>query len=115
MPDLTKSIHIYQGECSTKAKEWLTQLNSMATLHAWSAEFKLETVRSHLIGGALNWYRARSEEINNWQEFEVRFRKTFIFEKSLTDKWENMKSRKQMVNKNVTEYFHEKCKLCKEL
>jgi hypothetical protein len=116
MPDLTKSIGYYKGEAEIEdGTGWLDQIISMAELHLWPEEFRLETARSHLVGAAKNWYIAHRGDIKTWDDFVTKFSKTFGVSASLTDCWRAMEKRQQKNGESVSAYFHEKYKLCKKL
>jgi hypothetical protein len=116
MPDLTKSIGYYKGEAEIEdGTGWLDQIISMAELHLWPEEFRLETARSHLVGAAKNWYVAHRGDIKTWDDFVTKFSKTFGVSASLTDCWRAMEKRQQKNGESVSAYFHEKYKLCKKL
>jgi hypothetical protein len=48
----------------------------------------------------------------NWADFESQFKKTFVGEVSVGDRWKEMTCRVQQKGENVLEYFHEKVHLC---
>ncbi|KAJ8915281.1 hypothetical protein NQ315_014789 [Exocentrus adspersus] len=114
MPDLNKAIDNFTGELGpTVASKWITQLKNIALLHNWPDAFKLQTACTHLTGAAKSWYQGRACEIKNWEDFEIAFRKTFIFEESKTDLWSRMQKRVQKTGENISSYFHDKVTLCK--
>lgn len=116
MPDLSKTIENFNGEDGPhQAQVWITKLETTATLHKWPEEFIFETARSHLIGAAKYWYEGRVESIRNWTEFSRSFKKTFLFIKSKTEKWNEMQKRVQLHRESINVYFHEKVSLCKQL
>jgi hypothetical protein len=116
MPDLTKSIGYYKGEAEIEdGTGWLDTIISMAELHLWPEEFRLETARSHLVGAAKNWYIAHRGDIKTWADFVTKFSKTFGVSASLTDCWRAMEKRQQENGESVSAYFHEKYKLCRKL
>jgi hypothetical protein len=116
MPDLTKSIGYYKGEAEIEdGTGWLDTIISMAELHLWPEEFRLETARSHLVGAAKNWYIAHRGDIKTWADFVTKFSKTFGVSASLTDCWRAMEKRQQKSGESVSTYFHDKYKLCKKL
>jgi hypothetical protein len=106
----------YKGEAEIEdGTGWLDQIISMAELHLWPEEFRLETARSHLVGAAKNWYVAHRGDIKTWDDFVTKFSKTFGVSASLTDCWRAMEKRQQENGESVSAYFHEKYKLCKKL
>lgn len=116
MPDLSKTIEIFSAEEEpSKAKLWLQQLETAATLHNWPDAFIFQTAKSNLIGAARHWYSGRSSEVVDWSSFRMAFIKTFVFTKNKTELWKRMQERVQSVNENVSVYFHSKASLCKEL
>ena len=116
MPDLSKGISEYNGlGGSTKAKLWIERIKSMHTVHHWPLELCLETARCNLIGPAYHWYATYHEEITDWDQFERRFRSTFVPKSSLPEKWKKMQDRVQRKGESVESYFHEKVMICTEL
>lgn len=115
MPDLTKNIRYFDGEAKSNASEWLKNLKSMKLLHNWPDQFVLETARIHLVGGAKHWMLSKIEDISTFQDFENAFKKTFIGKVSLAEKWRLMEARIQKKEESLSNYFHEKVKLCKDL
>lgn len=116
MPDLSKSINDFNGENGVlKAKHWIEQIENTAMLHSWPESFTFETARIHLKGAAYHWFRGKGNEILTWVDFKNAFKKTFLHEKSLTYSWKEMQSRVQAQKENISSYFHEKVRLCKEL
>ncbi|KAL1480251.1 hypothetical protein MTO96_051193 [Rhipicephalus appendiculatus] len=57
--------------------EWIENIRRTSNLHGWPAAYTLETAKARLVGAAKDWYRSRSSHITSWEEFEVRFRRTF--------------------------------------
>lgn len=51
----------------------------------------------------------------NWADFEKQFRRKFVGEVLIRDKWKEMVCRVQRKGENVLEYFHEKVHLCSML
>lgn len=115
MPDLSKAIRDFTAEGdSALASDWLENLNRTATLHKWPPEFKLETANSHLAGPALDWFRSRRSRIKSWEDFETRFRRSFVSQTNAAERYERMKERIQQRNETTTAYFHAKVRLCTE-
>lgn len=94
---------------------WLKQLETTANLHRWTQVIAFETTRSHLTRAAKNWYLANIDSIYDWQSFRCAFANTFMLEKSLTEKWQEMQKRLQLFEENTKEYFFDKVRLCKAL
>ena len=116
LPDLTHNIPKFDGLSSAaSAKLWLHQLESTAILHRWTEAIAFETARSHLEKAAKNWYLAYIHEIKDWQSFRKAFSNTFLVDKSLTDKFQEMQQRCQGPNENTAEYYFSKLRLCKAL
>lgn len=106
LPDLSHNIPMFDGiSGASSAKIWLKQLESTATLHCWTEAIAFETARSHLEKAAKNWYLASLDEINDWKSFRHAFSKTFLLEKSLTERFQEMQKREQGPNESVTEIF----------
>ena len=55
------------------------------------------------------------DEIKDWKGFIQAFANTFIMEKSLTEKFEEMQRRSKGPNEATKEYFFDKVRLCKAL
>ena len=90
-------------------------LESMSILHRWSPELKFEIARMHLKGAAKEWYLSNARQIKSWDDFVVRFKAAFIREKSSTVEWEEMPRRRQREGKDVSKYYFNKVRLCKEV
>ena len=58
---------------------------------------------------------ANLNSIKIWQQFRQAFSGTFLVEKSLTEKWEDMKKKQQRPGKDTREYFFDKVRLCELL
>nr|KAJ3662555.1 hypothetical protein Zmor_006898 [Zophobas morio] len=116
MPDFSKTIGDFCGEKGPgEAKRWLEQITTSTTLHHWPDEFAYETAKNHLQGAARNWYEGRIREMPDWTSFRLAFERTFLIRQSKTELWSKMKERVQEKNENISAYFHEKVKLCKQL
>lgn len=113
MPDLTKTISTFSG--NENASEWLDKIISMMTLHQWPDAFALETARSNLVGGALQWWHTYKQDINNFNDFTRAFRETFLQDEGLPVKWKKMSERIQRKDEALSEYYHAKVRLCKDL
>ncbi|KAL4120437.1 hypothetical protein QTP88_013129 [Uroleucon formosanum] len=109
-PDLNKSIPAFNVlNTGYQALDWLWTVNGVANLHRWPDNFKLQSVRANLEGAARHWYASR--DIENWQDFERQFHKTFVGTVMTGDRWKEMSSRIQVRDENIHEYFHEKVHL----
>ena len=96
LPDLSHNIADFDGlSGAAEAKVWLKQLESSATLLRWTEPIAFETARSHLKKAAKNWYIASMDTIVDWKSFRKIFSSTFMMEKTLTEKWEEMQKRYQ--------------------
>lgn len=67
------------------------------------------------MGASKHWFEGRRREINNWRDFETSFSRTFLHTENLTQLWKEINSRVQLARENVSNYFHEKVKLCRRL
>ena len=55
--DLSHNIDNFTGlEVVVKAKAWLKQLESTATLHRWTEDVAFERARAHLEQAARTWF-----------------------------------------------------------
>lgn len=116
LPDLTKTIRTFDEELeSGYAKDWLKDIERMVLLHRWPEAINLETARTHLVGAASAWYKGRRDEIRTWEEFVTKFKKTFMTETTLTERWNALNQRVQKTNESTQVYFHDKMKLCHDL
>lgn len=115
MPDFSKSISNFSGEDLSQSKYWLECLESTSVLHKWPEEFLLETARTHLVGAAFSWYQVKKDCIHTWKEFREEFQNTFIHNRNLTSLWTTMNSRQQGSKEDISSYYYEKIKLCKQL
>jgi len=115
MPDFNHSLTDFSGrESNAEARAWLHSIESVAKLHNWPDNFKLETVRSKLIGPSHNWYVGRT--FSNWTSFVDQFTNTFVgHEQCTVDRVKIMSSRVQLKGECVIEYFHHKARLCREI
>lgn len=110
-PDFNKSIPMFNGlNTGHQALDWLKTVNSIADLNRWPDIFRLQSARSNMIGPASHWLLSRN--ITNWADFEYQFKKTFVGETTIGDRWKNMVLCIQRKSQNVLEYFHEKVHLC---
>lgn len=73
----------------------------------------LETARRHLDEAVRNWYLGNIDEIHDWQSFRKAFSNTFMVEKSLTEKFQEVQQRYQGLNEYTQEYFFDKVHLSK--
>lgn len=116
LPDLSHNIQDFDGLSGpSSATVWIRQLESTATLHRWTEAVAFETARSHLTKAAKNWYLANLDVIKDWASFRTAFNNTFIIEKSLTERWQEMQARNQKPNEDSREYYFDKIRLCKAL
>lgn len=113
-PDFHKSIPAFNGlNPGFQALDWLNTVNSVANLNRWPDNFKLQSVRTNLEGPARHWFSSR--EIVSWADFENQFKRTFVGEVSIGDRWKEMVRCVQQKGENVLEYFHKKMHLCSSL
>ncbi|XP_040066588.1 uncharacterized protein LOC120840244 [Ixodes scapularis] len=115
MPDLSKSISIFDGsEDAASAREWVENLRRTATLRKWPSPFLLESAKSYITGAAKDWLRSRSADITSWEEFEDQFRRTFVSQSRAAERWRRMQDRVQQRSESTTAYLHSKVCLSKE-
>jgi len=115
MPDFHNTIQNFSGiESRTQARDWLQSVQSVARLHHWPEAFKLEIVRTRLVGAASNWLCGRN--FNTWSDFEKQFVSTFSNSStSLVECMKSLLSRIQNKNESSVEYFHDKSRMCREV
>ncbi|KAH7951649.1 hypothetical protein HPB52_011045 [Rhipicephalus sanguineus] len=116
IPDLSENISDFDGsEDAPSAREWIENIRRTSILHGWPAAYTLETAKARLVGAARDWYRSRSSQITSREEFEVRFRRTFVSQTRVAERWRRMQERVQQRNESTTAYFHSKVRLCHEV
>ncbi|KAL1477341.1 hypothetical protein MTO96_035809 [Rhipicephalus appendiculatus] len=116
IPDFSHNISPFDGsEDAPSARECIDNIRRTSNLHGWPAAYTLETAKARLVGAAKDWYRSRSSQITSWEEFEVRFRRTFVSQTSVAERWRRMQERVQQRNESTTAYFHSKVRLCHEV
>ncbi|KAL1430879.1 hypothetical protein MTO96_014736 [Rhipicephalus appendiculatus] len=116
IPDLSHNISPFDGsEDAPSAREWIENIRRTSNLHGWPAAYTLETAKARLVGAAKDWYRSRSSQITSWEEFEARFRRTFVSQTRVAERWRRMQERVQQRNESTTAYFHSKVRLCHEV
>lgn len=115
MPDFNNSLTEFTGrEASQEAQSWLNSVESVAKLHSWPESFKLEIIRTKLVGPSRNWYAGRS--FTSWGSFVDQFRNTFVGHTLDTvDRVRIMTNRVQAKTECIFEYFHHKSKLCRDI
>jgi len=117
MLDFHQSLSDFVGtESHTEASNWIKGINSMrfADLHTWPDTFKLEIVREKFKGAARNWYLGRN--FSGWKHFEEQFKEAFIGTlASIVDLTKLLIARQQRKGETITEYFHDKARMCQEL
>jgi len=108
MPDFNHSLAEFSGrESNSEARAWLNSIESVAKLHNWPDNFKLETVRLKLVGPSHNWYVGRT--FSNWTSFVDQFTNTFVGRELCTvDRVIKTSTRVQLKGECVIEYFHHK-------
>ncbi|XP_025417830.1 uncharacterized protein LOC112688712 [Sipha flava] len=113
-PNLNKLIPGFDGLTrGAPAETWLRTVNDVAKSHQLSDNCKLQLVRANLKGFAHHWFKSRN--IEDWADFENRFRKTFIGIVMSGDRWNKMYHRMQPSTENTRQYFKHKMYLCKQL
>ena len=91
LPDLSHNIADFDGlSGATSARVWIKQLESTVTLHRWTEAVAFGTARSHLTRAAKNWYLGNLDTITNWQQFRQAFANTFLVQKMLTERFQEM-------------------------
>ncbi|KAL1430238.1 hypothetical protein MTO96_015302 [Rhipicephalus appendiculatus] len=116
IPDLSHNISPFDGsEDAPSAREWIDNIRRTSNLHGWPAAYTLETAKAQLVGAAKDRYRSRSSQITSWEGFEVRFRRTFVSQTRVAERWRRMQERGQQRNESTTAYFHSKVRLCHEV
>ncbi|XP_050547667.1 uncharacterized protein LOC126909294 [Daktulosphaira vitifoliae] len=115
MPDFNNSISNFTGrEAARDAQLWLQSVESVAKLHCWPDNFKLELVRLKLIGPSKYWYSSR--QFADWNSFIEQFTRTFVgCRLDTVDRVRLMSNRLQLKNDCVFEYFHHKMQLCSDI
>jgi len=115
MPDFNNSLTEFSGrEAGQEARLWINSVESVARLHGWPESFKMEIVRTKLVGPSRNWYIGRT--FTSWSSFVDQFENTFIGHTLDTvDRVRIMSNRVQVKNECVFEYFHHKSRLCREI
>ncbi|KAK9674810.1 Zinc knuckle [Popillia japonica] len=113
MPDLTKNVATFDGNIG--ARDWIRKIKSMQTLHQWPDSFALEIARSNLIGGAHHWWCTKENEIKTFTKFVEVFEKTFLRIEGFPVKWKKMVARIQRKGEPLSEYYHNKVRLCTDL
>lgn len=98
-----------------EAENWLRDVKSMAGRQFWSESIFMETVRQHLQGSALKWYRYYQTEINTWNDFEARFKRNYSDKRIMTERFQEMSARVQEVGECAADYFYDKMRMCKKL
>jgi len=117
IPNLNQTISTFDGATGDTAiaAEWLKALETSMCLNKWPSQYTLEAARSHLAGLAKQWYLGHMDELTNWSEFIVIFKKTFMRSATTAETWKKLQERIQGVNETTYSYFHEKIRLCREL
>jgi len=115
MPDFNNSLTEFKGrEASQEAQLWINSVESVAKIRGWPESFKMEIVRTKLVGPSRNWYIGRT--FTSWSSFVDQFKSTFIGHTLDTvDRVRIMSNRVQVKNECVFEYFHHKSRLCREI
>jgi len=114
VPDLNKTIHQFTGrESFHQAKNWLDDVNGIASVNRWPIGYRLQFVRANLNGAARDWFIGKN--FGDWSDFETRFRMTFIRSLNTSDRYDLLKARIQKKDEHVMDYFQPKVRLCKDL
>ncbi|KAL1447939.1 hypothetical protein MTO96_044181 [Rhipicephalus appendiculatus] len=115
VPDLSHISPFDGSEDAPSAREWIENIRRTSNLHGWPAAYTHETAKAWLVGAAKDWYRSRSFQITWWEEFQARFRRTFVSQTRVAERWRRMQERVQQRNESTTAYFHSKVRLCQEV
>jgi len=112
--DLTKGADKFKGrESPVEAEDWLLAIKGLATVNRWQIAYTLQYVRMHLEAAAKDWFVGRS--FKDWDEFERKFRTTFVRASSESDRLDLMRARKQGRSEALMDYFQPKMRMCREL
>lgn len=68
--------------------------------------------RRHLTGAAWDWLLCPLEDMKEWSDFVVAFKRTCIAEFSFSQKYAQMQARVQQRDESTYAYFHNKVRLC---
>jgi len=74
--DLDKTVKSFNGrEKQQEARDWLDMIIGLANLNGWSDVFKLQFVRSNVVGAGRNWFLLGN--FKSWNELVEDFELTF--------------------------------------
>jgi hypothetical protein len=114
MPDLTKELKSFDDSGGYfESRSWLKEVKSIGNRQFWDQTIMLEMATQHLTGCAHDWFQYYEEKIQTWEDFEEKFKENFEDQRTVTEKFEEMKNREQQPNERVEEYFYSKMKMCK--
>ncbi|KXZ75791.1 hypothetical protein TcasGA2_TC031776 [Tribolium castaneum] len=116
MPDLTKSLRVFNGKGgASDALQWLQDIKTMAGRQFWGDAILLEVARQHLVDSALLWYRYHQDTLTTWAAFEMRFRENYTDRRTLAERFREMSERKQRTSESAEDYFYAKMAMCRDL
>lgn len=114
MPDLNQSVKKFTGrENIVEATDWLDTVEGLANLNNWPWNFRLQFIRANMTGAARSWMGG--EEFTDWIDFNQKFRRIFVRQTSVSDRWDLMKARVQNRDEPILEFYLDKVRLCKDL
>jgi hypothetical protein len=94
MPDLTKELKSFDDSgCYFESRSWLKEVKSIGNRQFWDQTIMLEMATQHLTGCAHDWFQYYEEEIQTWEDFEEKFKENFEDQRTVTEKFEEMKNR----------------------
>src|SRR5690606_37864604 len=106
LPGLSNQFKSFiREESASQAEAWLNHVDSTATIHGWSEEYRLVVARSYLIDRAFNWCLSVSDQIATWATFKEEFTKTFVGTcASAAEKWRRLEKRFQQKGEPLSTY-----------
>lgn len=114
LPDLSRTVPSFSGrETHHVAEDWVDTVDGLAGVYEWPFPYRLQFVRANLVAAARNWFL--TEQFDDWADFSRKFRDTFVPNRSVGDKWEEMRRRTQGRGEHIVDYFFDKVRLCKSI
>lgn len=112
--DLSKGADKFRGrETPVEAEDWLLGIKGLTTVNKWQFQYTLQYLRMQLEAAAKDWFVGRT--FRDWDEFEQKFRKTFVRTSCASDRLDLMRARKQGRSEALMDYFQPKVRMCREL
>lgn len=96
-----------------KSTDWLDTVGGLATMNNWPLSFRLQFVRTNMIGTAQSWFGG--ETFPDWDRFKVKLTSIFVRATRVTDRWDMMRARVQHRGEHLLEFYLDKVRLCKDL